>query len=189
MQIPVLIPNIFNYPFTYESDKKLSPGTYVKVPFGKKDLTGVIWNLYEQKTQKRFKLKKIKSIIKVNPLKIETIKFLNWFSSYNLVPVGMSLKLHLLGGDAIPKFDDKDYLIFNNKSKTQTFRLSGDQERVFKEMLKKNDEFRVHLLQGTTGSGKTIVYFKQIEEMLKKGKQALILLPEIGLTTEFEKKI
>ncbi len=188
MQVPVLLPNIFNYPFTYESDKKLSPGTYVKVPFGKKNLTGVIWNLYEKKTQKRYKLKKIKSIIKVDPLKIETIKFLNWFSSYNLVPVGMSLKLHLLGGDAIPKFDDKEYLIFNNKSNTQTFRLSGDQERVSKEMLEKIDEFRVHLLQGTTGSGKTIVYFKQIEEMLKKGKQALILLPEIGLTTEFEKK-
>ena len=30
MQIPVLLPNIFNYPFTYESDKKLSPGTLVK---------------------------------------------------------------------------------------------------------------------------------------------------------------
>ena len=188
MQIPVLLPNIFNYPFTYESDKKLSPGTYVKVPFGKKDLTGVVWNLYEQKTQKKFKLKKIKSIIKVDPLKIETIKFLNWFSSYNLVPIGMSLKLHLLGGDAITKFDDKDYLIFNNKRTTQTFRLSGDQDRVFKEMSKKGEEFRVHLLQGTTGSGKTIVYFKQIDEILKKGKQALILLPEIGLTTEFEKK-
>ena len=55
-------------------------------------------------------------------------------------------------------------------------------------MLKKGEEFRVHLLQGTTGSGKTIVYFKQIDEILKKGKQSLILLPEIGLTTEFEKK-
>ena len=55
-------------------------------------------------------------------------------------------------------------------------------------MSKKGEEFRVHLLQGTTGSGKTIVYFKQIDEILKKGKQALILLPVIGLTTEFEKK-
>ena len=163
MQIPVLLPNIFNHAFTYESDKKLSPGTYVKVPFGRKDLTGVIWNLYEQKTKKSFKLKKIKSIINVDPLKIETIKFLNWFSSYNLVPVGMSLKLHLLGGDAIPKFDNKEYLIFNNKVNTQTFRLSHDQDRVFREMLKKDEQFRVHLLQGTTGSGKTIVYFKQIE--------------------------
>ena len=188
MQIPVLLPNIFNHPFTYEFDKKLSPGTYVKVPFGKKDLTGVVWNLFEKKIQKKFKLKKIKSIIQINPLKIETINFLNWFSNYNLVPIGMCLKLHLLGGDAITKFDDKEYLIFNNKKTRQNFKLSEDQNKVFREMLKKNGEFRVHLLQGTTGSGKTIVYFKQIEEILKKGYQAIILLPEIGLTSEFEKK-
>ena len=188
MQIPVLLPNIFNHPFTYEFDKKLSPGTYVKVPFGKKDLTGVVWNLFEKKIQKKFKLKKIKSIIQINPLKIETINFLNWFSNYNLVPIGMCLKLHLLGGDAITKLDDKEYLIFNNKKTRQNFKLSEDQNKVFKEMLKKNGEFRVHLLQGTTGSGKTIVYFKQIEEILKKGYQAIILLPEIGLTSEFEKK-
>ena len=188
MQIPVLLPNIFNHPFTYEFDKKLSPGTYVRVPFGKKDLTGVVWNIFEKKIQKKFKLKKIKSIIQINPLKIETINFLNWFSNYNLVPIGMCLKLHLLGGDAITKFDDKEYLIFNNKKTRQNFKLSEDQNKVFKEMLKKNGEFRVHLLQGTTGSGKTIVYFKQIEEILKKGYQAIILLPEIGLTSEFEKK-
>ena len=188
MQIPVLLPNIFNHPFTYEFDKKLSPGTYVKVPFGKKDLTGVVWNLFEKKIQKKFKLKKIKSVIQINPLKIETINFLNWFSNYNLVPIGMCLKLHLLGGDAITKLDDKEYLIFNNKKTRQNFKLSEDQNKVFKEMSKKNGEFRVHLLQGTTGSGKTIVYFKQIEEILKKGYQAIILLPEIGLTSEFEKK-
>ena len=188
MQIPVLLPNIFNHPFTYEFDKKLSPGTYVKVPFGKKDLTGVVWNLFEKKIQKKFKLKKIKSIIEINPLKIETINFLNWFSNYNLVPIGMCLKLHLLSGNAITKYDDNEYLIFNNKKTRQNFKLSEDQNKVFKEMLKKNGEFRVHLLQGTTGSGKTIVYFKQIEEILKKGYQAIILLPEIGLTSEFEKK-
>jgi len=188
MQIPVLLPNIFNHPFTYEFDKKLSPGTYVKVPFGKKDLTGVVWNLFEKKIQKKFKLKKIKSIIEINPLKIETINFLNWFSNYNLVPIGMCLKLHLLSGNAITKYDDNEYLIFNNKKTRQNFKLSEDQNKVFREMLKKNGEFRVHLLQGTTGSGKTIVYFKQIEEILKKGYQAIILLPEIGLTSEFEKK-
>ena len=188
MQVPVLLPNIFNYPFTYESEKKLSPGTYVKVQFGKKDLTGVVWNLFEEKIQKKFKLKKIKSVINVDPLNIETIKFLNWFSKYNLVPVGMCLKLHLLSGDAITKFDDKEYQFYYQKKIKQKFELSKDQEEVFREMLKKSSQFRVHLLQGTTGSGKTIVYFKQIEEVLKKGLQALILLPEIGLTTEFEKK-
>ena len=62
----------------------------------------------KKKFKKKFKLKKIKSIMEINPLKIETINFLNWFSNYNLVPIGMCLKLHLLGGDAISKFDDKE---------------------------------------------------------------------------------
>ena len=51
-----------------------------------------------------------------------------------------------------------------------------------------NEKFRVHVLQGTTGSGKTIVYFSALKEIIKKGFQGLILLPEIGLTSQFEKK-
>ena len=35
MKIPVLLPNIFDHPFTYESDKKAEAGEYVIVPFGK----------------------------------------------------------------------------------------------------------------------------------------------------------
>ena len=46
----------------------------------------------------------------------------------------------------------------------------------------------MHLLQGATGSGKTIVYFESIKEKIDKGYQGLILLPEIGLTGEFQKK-
>ena len=55
-------------------------------------------------------------------------------------------------------------------------------------MNKFNKKFRVHVLQGVTGSGKTIVYFKALKEILDNGSQALIMLPEIGLTTQFEKK-
>ena len=44
------------------------------------------------------------------------------------------------------------------------------------------------MLQGTTGSGKTIVYFEALKVILKKGYQGLIMLPEIGLTNQFEKK-
>ena len=36
MKYPILLPNIFNYPFTYESDLNLEIGEYVSVPFGKK---------------------------------------------------------------------------------------------------------------------------------------------------------
>ena len=41
MKIPVLLPNIFDHPFTYESDKKVEVGRYVLVPFGKNDAVGL----------------------------------------------------------------------------------------------------------------------------------------------------
>ena len=51
-----------------------------------------------------------------------------------------------------------------------------------------NKKFRVHVLQGTTGSGKTLVYFEALKPLIEKGIQGLILLPEIGLTSQFEQK-
>ena len=47
---------------------------------------------------------------------------------------------------------------------------------------------RQHVLQGTTGSGKTFVYFETLKSIIKKDFQGLILLPEIGLTSQFEQK-
>ena len=108
MKYPVLLPNIFDYPFTYESNLNLKIGEYVKVPFGKSIITGVIWDNFEKNDNKSFKLKQIVRRLNIKPLKKETIKFLNWFSEYNLVPKGMSLKLHLLSGEAIEEFEDKD---------------------------------------------------------------------------------
>ena len=188
MKYPVLIPNIFNHPFTYESDIKLQIGDYVKVSFGKSIVTGVVWDEFEKSKNKNFKIKKILKKINIEPLKNETIKFLNWFSEYNLVPKGMCLKLHLLSGEAISPLDNKEYEKYDKLNKINHFELSIEQNKVLKKVLENSKDFRVHLLQGTTGSGKTIVYFKAVEEKLKKGFQALILLPEIGLTGEFEKK-
>ena len=55
MKVPILIPNIFNHPFTYDSDLKLKVGDYVVVPFGKSELTGVVWDEFEKKTNKNFR--------------------------------------------------------------------------------------------------------------------------------------
>ena len=77
---------------------------------------------------------------------------------------------------------------YTKNNKSHKFELSKEQKEVFRDLSKNTAKFRVHLLQGTTGSGKTIIYFKTIEKVLKEGRQALILVPEIGLTRQFEKK-
>ena len=188
MKVPILLPNIFNYPFTYESDLNLKIGDYVVVPFGKTKITGVVWDEFEKKTNKSFLIKKVLQKLDVPALKKDTIKFLNWFSQYNMVPKGMALKLVLLSSNAIEKFPKEVYENFKTESKKNKIELSNDQKKTLKKMNILNQSFRVHVLQGTTGSGKTIVYFEALKKIINKSLQVLILLPEIGLTSEFEKK-
>ena len=112
MKYPILLPNIFNHPFTYESDLKLKVGDYVVVPFGKPELTGVVWDEFEKKTNKNFVIKNVLRKLDVPPLKKNMIKFLNWFSEYNMTSKGMALKLLLLSSGAIEKLPIEVYEVF-----------------------------------------------------------------------------
>jgi len=69
MKFPILLPNIFNHPFTYESNLLLKVGEYVVVPFGKTELIGVVWDEFEKKNNKNFKIKKIIKKLSITPLK------------------------------------------------------------------------------------------------------------------------
>ena len=96
-------------------------------------------------------------------------------------------------GDAVLKNLIRDKVIneiFNEKRFIQDIKdfnlnsLSEEQNKAFTEISKVNN-FDVFVLEGTTGSGKTEVYFHLIAKMLKEtNKQALILLPEIALTSQ-----
>lgn len=64
--------------------------------------------------------------------------------------------------------------------------LTADQQTAAEAVCKRvQGGFSVTLLDGVTGSGKTEVYFEAVAEALKKGRQVLILLPEIALTAAF----
>ena len=189
MKVPILLPNIFDHPFTYESGNiDLRLGDYVLIPFGKLKVTGVVWNEFEKENKKKFLLKKVITKLNLPPLNKNTINFLNWFSKYNLVPKGMSLKLLLFNSEAIENIDLKELKKFLLKTKKKIFSLTEEQHDSLKNINSEINKFRVHVLQGTTGSGKTIVYFESIKAIIDKGFQVLIMLPEIGLTGQFKEK-
>ena len=188
MKYPILLPNIFNHPFTYESNIDLRVGDYVVVPFGKSKVTGVVWDEFEKNSSKKFKIKSILKKLNVTPLKKNTINFLNWFAEYNIIPKGMALKLVLLSRNVIEDKEKKFYKIFESEIKKTSIKLSSDQNKSLEKMNALNKKFRVHVLQGITGSGKTLVYFEALKPLIKQGFQGLILLPEIGLTGQFEQK-
>ena len=186
MKVPVLIPRIFDYPHTYLSGKfdKLKPGSIVLVPFGRKKEIGVIWDKQE-KTNKIFKLKNVleKKSISLNE---NLIKFINWFSLYNLVPKGMVLKMCL--GDESFFSKNSNFIDDTKIKKKNKFNLNPEQKRCLDDINGFGNKFNVTLLQGVTGSGKTIVYFEKIKQNLMQGKQSLVLLPEIFLTNQFEQR-
>jgi len=185
MKVPVLVPKVFNFPFTYDSGhlNNLKPGDIVVVPFGKAKETGVVWDKIHPST-KVFKIRNIEKKLDNFKINKNLINYINWFSSYNLVQKGMVLKMCL--GDKKNVFKIEEYKKQRLDKKIYNFSLNSDQKKSLKDLKKFGDLFNVTLLQGVTGSGKTIVYFERIKEILKKGRQVLILLPEIFLTSQFK---
>lgn len=66
--------------------------------------------------------------------------------------------------------------------------LNEEQQQAFEHIKTGLDKNIVYLLYGVTGSGKTNVYLEVIEEVIKRGKQALMLVPEISLTPQILKR-
>ncbi|MBS1688476.1 MAG: DEAD/DEAH box helicase family protein, partial [Bacteroidetes bacterium] len=63
------------------------------------------------------------------------------------------------------------------------------QQKAYDEIGKAFEEKDVLLLHGVTGSGKTLLYINKIREALAAGRQAILLLPEIGLTTQLVSRL
>ena len=68
------------------------------------------------------------------------------------------------------------------------FELNDEQNKIYKS-IKNSSANLTHLIFGITGSGKTEIYFHLIRDFIEKGKQVMILVPEIGLTPNLKAEI
>ncbi|MDH5433114.1 MAG: primosomal protein N' [Gammaproteobacteria bacterium] len=78
----------------------------------------------------------------------------------------------------------KQYLV----KPESTLELTNEQLTAVEQISKSLDHYQCHLLFGVTASGKTEVYLQLIEQVLNNGRQALFLVPEIGLTPQTVKR-
>ena len=194
MQITeVAIPVPLHNTFDYLCKEKVGIGSRVKVPFGNKKVTGIVLSHKDKSSFK--KLREVEEVIDHEVLlSKEILAFLSWSANYYHHPIGEVLS------NAIPKNlrNGKPAVIkkpstVHDKVLLNNFELTTEQNFAINEVLKSSSEFNGFLLHGVTGSGKTEVYLSITEQLLKQGKQVLVLVPEIGLTPQmisrFEQRI
>ena len=194
MQIAeVAIPVPLHNTFDYLCAERFEIGARVKVPFGRKKVTGVV---LAQKDKSHFeKLKQVEEVLDNEALlSNDILEFLMWSANYYHHPVGEvinnAIPKNLRNGHPalIKKPSEKNY-----KSSSNAFELTIEQIHAINEIVKNLESFNGFLLHGVTGSGKTEVYLNITEKVIQAGGQVLVLVPEIGLTPQmisrFEERI
>ena len=180
-------------------------GQLVEVPFGRSSLVGMVIKVGTHSDFEIEKLKSISSLAPLPPLDPAALRLINFASRYYI---------HALGETIIPTIPQmwkkpenwekipQKLIAAEEKLKKkgqqeqsegfiQESDLNAEQKQALEKLRNSNrKEFRAILLQGQTGSGKTAVFLNWLSEALDDtGAQVLILVPEINLTPQLERRV
>jgi len=164
-------------PLTYQSDEDIKTGALVQVKLrNRKNLSDAV--VVKKVAKPDFKCIAIDEITEqfYDNKMVETAQFI---SQYYVCSLGEALSLYVPYDEAVS----------NEKAVRAEFEsdilLSSKQQEAY-DFLEQN---KTALLFANTGSGKTEIYIKTIENHLNNGKQALLLMPEISLTPQMQKRL
>lgn len=194
--IKICLVTIFNTTHDYfdylPPSVPIAIGMRVKVSLRGKSCIGIVTGICEKK-QSHYQLKTIDDVIDDTPIIPEDILSLaRWAAHYYHSPLSEAIK------NILPKRlrEGKPFSF----TKNATFPLSPlppvpapslneEQAHAVKTISQSLDHFHPFLLFGITGSGKTEVYCQVMTTILERGKQVLLIVPEIGLTPQLSERM
>ena len=182
---------------------QLKKGLRVLVPFGKQEKVGFLMELSTTSERPLSQLRTAIAILDKVPLLPDSIqRLLEWTSRYyhcplgevfanalpNSLRVGKDFKNSLKKAPKIhaAKINSKKIVIntTTDGALAKIIQLNTHQQQAIATIINSLGKFQAFLLNGVTGSGKTEVYLEAIQAVLDRGEQALVLVPEIGLTPQ-----
>jgi primosomal protein N' (replication factor Y) len=181
-------------------------GQVVSVPFGNSINIGVIVKVNTHSEIEQSKLKAVLGLAPLPPLDSALLSLMNFASQYYIHSLGETIipsipqiwrkperweKLRLAKPSTDKKSKEND-LASDSEKLIGVSQLNPEQKNALDILLQKKGSgaFRAILLQGQTGSGKTAVFLNWLTSVLQeKNSQVLLLVPEINLTPQLERRI
>ena len=168
-------------------------GALVVVPFGRTRKVGVAVELAASTTIPAARLRDVESVVEdVAPLGGEALELYEFCAAYYQRPLG-----EVVAASLPPRLRQVRRRTLRpapapmamGEVAVADVELTPEQGAAVDAVREGADRFQPVLLQGITGSGKTEVYLRLIADVVARGRQALLLVPEIGLTPQFEAQV
>jgi len=167
--------------FTYIAGDKMAlrKGSVVHVSFQRRTIVGVVMG-----EAKPFKgAKEVKG--KILDLPLNLLELGLWVSRYYLCPPGIVFSFML------PPFMKRVNMVGEYQIKMELLKLTPAQSKAYQRIKEAvtGKHFETFLLLGVTGSGKTEVYLRVMEDILREGKSLLYLVPEIAMIPQVLERV
>lgn len=171
----------------------LQPGIRLRVPFGNRELTGILLEVSDTTQVSADKLKPAIEILdQTSLIPGHLLKLWLWAARYYQHPIGDALHTLMPTGlrgkaQAGIKTRKGDVMLSATTELDHPDRegeLTDEQLQARDAICATHGEFQCFLLDGVTGSGKTEIYLQVISDTLTRDRQVLVLVPEISLTPQ-----
>lgn len=175
--------------YSQSTFEPLERGQSVFVPLGARKVRGVVLGAALQSpNMTQFECKNVDSLdLEYPKIPEKTLKWMEWIAEYYMHPVGQVCQLAFppLSRTVQARKSSRPHVIPESVVE-KPLDLTAEQDQIVQSILKHQAEekFSAHLVYGVTGSGKTEVYLRLIEDTLQRGKTAIFLVPEISLTPQ-----